>query len=46
MQSPLKLFEYLALGRAIVAPDQANIREVLDDGVECVAVRPDRIRTA
>ena len=27
--SPLKLFEYLALGRAIVAPDQPNIREVL-----------------
>ncbi len=27
--SPLKLFEYLALGRAIVAPDTANIREVL-----------------
>jgi len=27
--SPLKLFEYLALGRAIVAPDTANIREIL-----------------
>jgi glycosyltransferase involved in cell wall biosynthesis len=27
--SPLKLFEYLALGRAIVAPDKPNIREVL-----------------
>ncbi|MEE9344136.1 MAG: glycosyltransferase family 4 protein [Methylococcales bacterium] len=27
--SPLKLFEYMALGRAIVAPDTANIREVL-----------------
>jgi glycosyltransferase involved in cell wall biosynthesis len=27
--SPLKLFEYLALGRAIVAPDSENIREVL-----------------
>lgn len=31
--SPLKLFEYLALGRAIVAPDKPNIREILtDDG--------------
>lgn len=30
--SPLKLFEYLALGRAIVAPDTANLREVLVDG--------------
>jgi glycosyltransferase involved in cell wall biosynthesis len=29
--SPLKLFEYMALGRAIVAPDTANIREVLTD---------------
>ena len=27
--SPLKLFEYLALARAIVAPNTANIREVL-----------------
>lgn len=27
--SPLKLFEYLALGRAIVAPDKANMREIL-----------------
>ena len=27
--SPLKLFEYLQAGRAIVAPDQPNIREIL-----------------
>ena len=27
--SPLKLFEYLQLGRAIVGPDAANIREIL-----------------
>jgi glycosyltransferase involved in cell wall biosynthesis len=30
--SPLKIFEYMAAGRAIVAPDQANIREILCDG--------------
>ncbi|MBL8289986.1 MAG: glycosyltransferase family 4 protein [Rubrivivax sp.] len=30
--SPLKLFEYLALGKAIVAPRSANIMEVLRDG--------------
>ena len=30
--SPLKLFEYMALGKAIVAPDQENIREVLEPG--------------
>lgn len=34
--SPLKLFEYLALGRAIVAPSQPNIREVLQDGVNAL----------
>lgn len=28
--SPLKVFEYMAAGRAIVAPDQPNIREVLE----------------
>jgi glycosyltransferase involved in cell wall biosynthesis len=27
--SPLKLFEYLYLGRAIAAPDMPNIREIL-----------------
>lgn len=29
--SPLKIFEYMAAGRAIVAPDQPNIREILRD---------------
>ncbi|MBI0537866.1 glycosyltransferase family 1 protein [Roseomonas sp. KE2513] len=28
--SPLKVFEYMAAGRAIVAPDQPNLREVLE----------------
>ena len=28
--SPLKLFEYMAAGKAIIAPDQPNIREVLE----------------
>ena len=30
--SPLKIFDYMAAGRAIVAPDQPNIREVLQHG--------------
>jgi glycosyltransferase involved in cell wall biosynthesis len=30
--SPLKLFEYLALGRAVVAPAVPNLMEVLRDG--------------
>jgi glycosyltransferase involved in cell wall biosynthesis len=29
--SPLKIFEYMAAGAAIVAPNQANIREILVD---------------
>lgn len=38
--SPLKLFEYMALGKAIVAPDQPNIREVLSDGVDALLFAP------
>lgn len=33
--SPMKLFEYLAMGRPIVAPRQANITELLTDGENC-----------
>jgi glycosyltransferase involved in cell wall biosynthesis len=29
--SPLKIFEYMALGRAVVAPDTPNVREILVD---------------
>ncbi|WP_431282447.1 glycosyltransferase family 4 protein [Humitalea sp. 24SJ18S-53] len=29
---PLKVLEYMAAGRAIVAPDQPNLRELLEDG--------------
>jgi glycosyltransferase involved in cell wall biosynthesis len=39
--SPLKLFEYMAAGRAIVAPDQANVREILGNGVSCLLFPPD-----
>ncbi|TAL03451.1 MAG: glycosyltransferase WbuB [Rhodospirillaceae bacterium] len=38
--SPLKLFEYMALGRAIVAPDQPNVREVLSDGDNALLFSP------
>lgn len=34
--SPLKLFEYMACGCAIVAPDAANIREVLTDNEDAI----------
>ncbi|TBO30242.1 glycosyltransferase WbuB [Aquabacterium lacunae] len=34
--SPLKLMEYLALGKAIVAPAVPNLQEVLTDGLNAV----------
>jgi glycosyltransferase involved in cell wall biosynthesis len=40
--SPLKLFEYMAAGRAIVAPDQENIREILTDGETALLFDPAR----
>jgi glycosyltransferase involved in cell wall biosynthesis len=40
--SPLKLFEYMALGRAIIAPDQANIREVLTHGQNALLFKAGR----
>lgn len=39
--SPLKLFEYMALGRAIVAPNAENIREILTDGENSLLFEPD-----
>lgn len=38
--SPLKLFEYMAAGRAIIAPDQPNIREVLEHGRTALLFEP------
>ena len=38
--SPLKLFEYLTLGRPIVASDLPSIREVLTDGRSALLVAP------
>lgn len=39
--SPLKIFEYMAAARAIVAPDQPNIREILADGDTALLFDPD-----
>lgn len=39
--SPLKLFEYLQLGRAVVAPDTENIREILTDGHDALLFDPE-----
>lgn len=38
--SPLKLFEYMAAGCAIIAPDQPNIREVLTHNQSALLVDP------
>jgi glycosyltransferase involved in cell wall biosynthesis len=40
--SPLKLFEYMALGCAIVAPDTPNIREVLTCDINALLFCPDQ----
>ncbi|HUE85079.1 MAG TPA: glycosyltransferase family 4 protein [Vicinamibacterales bacterium] len=38
--SPMKLVEYMAMGKAVVAPDLPNIRDVLSDGVEGLFFEP------
>ena len=38
--SPLKLFEYLAMGRAVIAPATPNIREILTDGENALLFDP------
>lgn len=40
---PMKTYLYLASGRAIVAPDLPDVREVLRDGANSVLVRPDDV---
>jgi glycosyltransferase involved in cell wall biosynthesis len=47
--SPLKLFEYMAAGRAVLAPDQPNLREVLASEVDALLVpagEPEPLRAA
>lgn len=34
--SPLKLFEYMAVGSAVIAPDKRNLREILTDGTDAL----------
>ncbi len=38
--SPLKIFDYMAAGRAIVAPDQPNIREILHHETTALLFNP------
>jgi glycosyltransferase involved in cell wall biosynthesis len=39
--SPLKLFEYMAAGKAIVAPRQDNLMEILTEGADGVCFTPE-----
>lgn len=41
--SPLKMFEYMAAGRPIVATDFPSVREVLQDRHSAILVPPDEI---
>ena len=38
--SPIKLFEYLAVGRAVLAPAKPNILEIVTDGVTALTFAP------
>lgn len=39
--SPVKIFEYGALGKAIIAPDTLPVKEVMQDEIEGLLVPPD-----
>lgn len=41
--SPLKIFEYMSVGKAILCSDLPALREILTPGVDCLMVKPDNI---
>jgi starch synthase len=41
VETPLKLFEYMAAGKAIVAPDVRNMQRILIDHVNALLIEPD-----
>jgi glycosyltransferase involved in cell wall biosynthesis len=43
---PIKVFQYLATGRAILAPAAADLLEVLEDGRNAALVPPDDLDAA
>lgn len=42
---PLKIVEYMAMRRAILAPDQANVRELLTNGQTALLFKPDDLES-
>ncbi len=38
---PMKIVEYMAMGKCVVAPDQANIREIVGDGLGGLLFAPE-----
>ena len=42
--SPLKLFDYMAAGKAIVAPRRQNIIEIINDGVTGILFEPGNLK--
>lgn len=38
--SPMKIFEYGSLGRAIIAPDEAPLKEVMEHNVDGLLIKP------
>lgn len=41
--SPMKVLEYMAMGKALVAPAMDNLRDIITDGVDGVLFEPERI---
>lgn len=39
--SPMKILEYMAMEKAILAPDMENIRDILEDGRTALLFKPD-----
>lgn len=42
--SPLKIFEYMAHGRAIIASDLPVLKEIFEDGVNSLLCKPDNVK--
>ena len=40
--SPMKIVEYMAMGKAVIAPAMDNIRDLIEDGLTGILVEPDR----